>query len=155
MIENLTRAHRANNVSKNARRRGFSLIEAMMALIVLAIVAVNMVAVVPSTLGFASESSIRIQAIGVGQDYLDMIRQYIKTNGEDTGLPAAPVVPIDTGSGYFSTSARPDIGDFLETPSCTARSLFSFDCTVTVSWSEHGVGHEIQVESYIASQAGF
>jgi hypothetical protein len=42
------------------------------------------------------------------------------------------------------------------TPSCTSRSLFSFDCSVNVQWSvNNGPSQKVKVESYITSQAGF
>jgi Tfp pilus assembly protein PilV len=127
----------------------------MVSMAVLLVFMLSMIAIVPATLGYASESSTRIQAVGAAQDYLDTVRQYIKTNGEDTNLPRPPVIPIEAGNGFFSTGEKPDLGNFVETPKCTARSLFSFDCTVTVSWSEAGVAHSVKVESFVASQTGF
>lgn len=97
----------------------------------------------------------RVQAIGAGQQYLDTIRQYIKTTGVDTGLPAPPAVAIDPGKGFVSHVALQSPGNFSMTPACTAMSLFDFDCTVTVGWDEGGSTQSVQVESYVASQAGF
>jgi prepilin-type N-terminal cleavage/methylation domain-containing protein len=148
-------APRGRAAYRSAFRRGFSLIEAMVGMVVLVIVLTNLVAVVPATVGYASESSVQIQAIGAAQDYLDTIRQYIKTNGIDTGLPPPPVIPIDSGTDLFGNSSRSSLGNFVETPDCSARSLFTFDCKVTVSWSQGGNDRSVQVESYIASQAGF
>ena len=141
-------------LSYDMRGRGFSLIEAMISMVVLLIIVLSMISLVPATLGYSVESSVRIQAIGAAQDYLDIIRQYVKTNGVITNLPTPPVIAIDSGTGVWS-SAMPKLGKFRETPSCSARSLFSFDCTVTVSWNVAGNTRSVQVESYIASQAGF
>ena len=127
----------------------------MIGMVMLLIVVTSVFAVVPATVGFGSESQIRMQAIGAAQDYLDVIRQYIKTNGVDTNLPKPPVIPIDSGATIFSGSTRPSLGNFDETASCTERSLFSFDCLVSVSWRENTTLRSEQVESYIASQAGF
>jgi prepilin-type N-terminal cleavage/methylation domain-containing protein len=135
--------------------RGFTIIEVMIGMVMLLVVITAVFGVVPATVGFGSESQIRMQAVGAAQDYLDVIRQYIKTNGVDTGLPQAPVIPIDPGAGLFSDLTRPSLGNFDETVNCTQRSLFSFDCLVTVSWHENSVVRSEQVESYIASQAGF
>jgi prepilin-type N-terminal cleavage/methylation domain-containing protein len=138
-----------------ARDRGFSIVEVMIGMAMLLVVITSVFAVVPATVGFGSESQIRMQAEGAAQDYLDVVRQYIKTNGVDTNLPAAPVIPIDPGDGILSGLARPSLGNFNESASCTERSLFSFDCMVTVSWRENGTVRTKHVESYIASQAGF
>lgn len=136
-------------------QRGFTIIEAMVSMVVLLVVVMSMIALVPASLGYAAESSTRIQAVGAAQDYLDTVRQYIKTNGDDANLPSPPVIPIDSGNGFFSATARPDLGNFSETPKCVPRSLFSFDCTVTVSWAVAGVNHSVKVESFVASQTGF
>lgn len=124
-------------------------------MVMLLVVITSVFAIVPATVGFGSESQIRMQAVGAAQDYLDVIRQYIKTNGVDTNLPPGPVVPIDSGTTIFSATARPSLGNFDESANCTERSLFSFDCLVTVSWRENGILRSERVESYIASQAGF
>jgi prepilin-type N-terminal cleavage/methylation domain-containing protein len=135
--------------------RGFTLAEALIGMVIILIVVMNMIVALPATLGYAADASIQIQAVGAAQDYLDVVRQYIKTNGVDTGLPAPPVIPIDAGNGFFSNGPQPSLGDFDPTAACSARSLFSFDCTVTVSWSAAGAERSVHVESYIASQAGF
>src|ERR1700682_3131969 len=82
--------------------RGFTIIEVMIGMVMLLVVITSIFAVVPATVGFGSESEIRMQAVGAAQDYLDVIRQYIKTNGVDTNLPQAPVIPIEPGAGPFS-----------------------------------------------------
>jgi len=135
--------------------RGFTLIEVMISMVVLLIVSASVFAAVPATLGFGSESQIRMQAVGAAQDYLDVIRQYIKTNGVASDLPPAPIIPIDPGASLFSGSTRPSLGDFDESAICTARSFLSFDCVVTVTWHENGAVRSEHVESYIVSQAGF
>jgi prepilin-type N-terminal cleavage/methylation domain-containing protein len=143
------------NTFEAAPGRGFTIIEVMIGMAMLLVVITSVFAVVPATVGFGSDSQIRMQAEGAAQDYLDVIRQYIKTNGVDTNLPQAPIIPIDPGAGILSGLARPTLGNFDESASCTERSLFSFDCLVTVSWRENGTVRTKEVESYIASQAGF
>jgi prepilin-type N-terminal cleavage/methylation domain-containing protein len=142
-------------LARSAIRRGFTIIEVMIGMVILLLVVTSVFAVVPATVAFGSESQIRMQATGAAQDYLDVIRQYIKTNGVDTNLPQAPVIPIEQGAASFSGLARPSLGNFEESASCTERSLFTFDCLVTVSWRESGSVRSVEVESYIASQAGF
>jgi len=142
-------------IARSTFGSGFTIIEVMIAMVILLVVVTSVFAVVPATVSFGSESQIRMQATGAAQDYLDVIRQYIKTNGVDTNLPQGPVIPIQQGVAAFSGLARPSLGNFEELASCTERSLFSFDCVVTVSWREIASVRSVQVESYIASQAGF
>jgi prepilin-type N-terminal cleavage/methylation domain-containing protein len=135
--------------------RGFTLVEAMTSMVILVVLVMALLGVVPASYGYTEHCLLRVQAVAAGQQYLDSIRQYIKTTGVDTGLPPAPAVPIDPGNGFVSHQAIQSPGLFAMTPVCTARSLFSFDCTVSVRWNENGIARSIQVESYIASQAGF
>jgi Tfp pilus assembly protein PilV len=137
------------------RSRGFSLIDALTGMGVLLITILALIGSVPAAFGFTAHDSMHVQAVAAGQTYLDVIRQYIKSTGVDTNLPQAPTVYIDPGYSFVSGQPLPQTEQFSLLPSCTARSLFSFDCTVTVSWYEGGATRTIQVESYIASQAGF
>jgi type II secretory pathway pseudopilin PulG len=135
--------------------RGFSLVEAMVAMAVLLVVILMLVGAVPASYAFTEQDSLRVQAVAAGQSYLDIVRQYVKSSGVITGLPPAPVVPIDYGYGFVSNQTSPTLADFTMTPACAARSLFSYYCKVTVAWSANGNSQSVDVESYIASQAGF
>lgn len=122
---------------------------------VLLIAVLTLIGVIPAAYGFTAQDSVHVQAVAAGQNYLDIIRQYVKSSGVDTGLPPPPSIPIDPGYGFVSNKALPSSAQFSLAPACTALSLFSFDCVVTVSWTDNGVSHSLKVESYIASQAGF
>ncbi len=128
----------------------------MVGMIVLTIVVLTLIGAIPAAFGMTAQDSVRVQAVSAGQEYLDMIRQYVKASGVDTGLPPPPTVAIDGGTGMTSGAAAGSEGDFVMTPSCNSRSLFSFDCSVTVAWSINGGPQQrVVVESYVTSQAGF
>lgn len=122
---------------------------------VLLIVVLMLVGAVPASFAFTKQDSLRVQAVAAGQSYLDTIRQYVKSSGVITGLPQAPVIGIDQGYGFVSNQTSTSTDVFGMTPNCVARSLFSYDCKVTVSWSANGNPQSVDVETYIASQAGF
>src|SRR5579871_840642 len=88
--------------------RGFSLIEAMVGMIVLTIVVLTLLGAIPAAFGMTAQDSVRVQAVSAGQEYLDMIRQYVKASGVDTGLPPPPTVAIDGGTGMTSGAAAAD-----------------------------------------------
>jgi hypothetical protein len=127
----------------------------MVAMAVLLIVVLMLVGAVPASFAFTKQDSLRVQAVAAGQSYLDSIRQYVKSSGVITGLPQAPVIGIDQGYGFVSNQSSTPTDVFGMTPSCAARSLFSYDCKVTVSWTANGNPQSVDVETYIASQAGF
>jgi hypothetical protein len=140
-----------------ARRtlRGFSIIEGLVAMIVIGFVVLALLGVGPAVHGFAIKDSERVQAIAAGQQYLDIIRQYVQTKGVDTSLPLAPTVAVDPGYSMVSNEALPSQATFSMTPSCSTRSLFSFYCSVSVSWQYNGNEERVDVASIITSEAGF
>src|SRR5580700_1725325 len=116
-------------------KRGFSLVEAMVAMAVLLVVVLMLIGAVPASFAFTKQDSLRVQAVAAGQSYLDSIRQYVKSSGVITNLPPAPIIGIDQGEGFVSNQTSSSTTDFSMTPTCSARSLFSYDCKVTVGWS--------------------
>lgn len=124
-------------------------------MVVLLIAVMAVLGVVPASFGYTKHAVTQAQAVSAGQVYLDLIRQYVKTNGVDTGLPTPPPIPIDPGQGFIEQSTQTSVEVFQMAPSCSSRSLFSFDCSVTVRWDDGRVARSVKVESYIASQAGF
>lgn len=137
------------------RARGFTVLEAMMAMFVIAGIILALFSVISVSFKDVNRDSQRVQAVSVGQQYLDLMRQYVQSNGSVAGMPAPPVVAIDAGdtmSGTGAANASP--GNFNVTGSCplAGGSTFRFDCTVTVTWTQDGAARSVQVESYVTSQ---
>src|SRR4029077_13269917 len=124
-------------------------------MVVLLVGMLMLLGTIPAAYAFGAQDSVRVQAVAAGQEYLDDIRQYIQASGVDTRLPPAPDVAIVPPT-FTSSDAQPTSIPLTLTPSCSARSLFSFDCSVTVAWSVNdGPQQQVKVESYVTSQAGF
>jgi len=137
------------------RSRGLSLIEAMVGMVVLLVGVLMLVGAIPAAYGFTAQDSVRVEAVAAGQEYLDDIRQYVQASGVDTNLPSPPAVTIQSPTFAAGAAAHTPVALTL-TPSCAARSLFSFDCAVTVQWAvNNGPAQNVKVESYVTSQAGF
>lgn len=137
------------------RSRGLSLIEAMVGMVVLLVGVLMLLGAIPAAYGFTAQDAVRVQAVSAGQEYLDDIRQYIQASGVDTDLPPPPAVSVVPPTFSAGTQAATPVALVL-TPACTARSLFSFDCSVDVRWSAgNGPAEQVKVESFITSQAGF
>ena len=138
--------------------RAFTIIEALIAIVLVVSAVLELVAIVPATIGGTMRDSQRLQAIDVGQQYLDTIREYATTNGKITGLPAAPAnIAVDAGlSNQDSTIQAASPGVFTITSNCTAApnavSGLEWDCVVTVTWTEVSENRSVSVESYIVSQ---
>lgn len=134
--------------------RGLSIVESLIAMMVVTFVVLALLGAAPVAFSVASFNAQRFQAIEAGQQYLEIIRQYLQTKGVDTDLPASPSIAIDPGYSFAGTKLSSP-GNFVMTPACASKSLFRFTCSVTVTWSQNGVDRNVQVESFIASQAGF
>jgi Tfp pilus assembly protein PilV len=137
--------------------RAFTIIEALIAIVLVVSAVLGLVAIVPATIGGTMRDSQRMQAVDVGQQYLDRIRQYAATNGKISSLPAAPTVTVDAGlSNQDSTVLAASPGVFTITPNCSAApnavSGLEWDCVVTVTWTEASENRSVSVESYIVSQ---
>lgn len=138
--------------------RAFTIIEALIAIVLVVSAVLGLVAIVPATIGGTMRDSQRMQAIDVGQQYLDRIRVYAASSGKITGLPAAPTdIAVDAGlSNQDSTIKAVNPGVFTITSNCTpatgAVSGLEWDCVVTVAWTEASENRSVSVESYITSQ---
>lgn len=144
-------------------QRAFSIIESMIAIVVLAMGVVGMLGVLPLSYGNTNKDSQRVQALSAGQAYMDQIRYYIKGNAP-TGTPAGyPVsalptpqpVSVDFGESILGTgTAASGTASFTFVPSCTAvgSSGLEFDCTVTVTWTTFNMSHSVQIESYVTTE---
>jgi type II secretory pathway pseudopilin PulG len=141
-------------------QRGFTIIEALIAIVILIGVMLSLVGIVPATFKSAERDSLKIQADAASQQYLDQLRQYIKSNGTNTGMPAAPTLAIDLGD-QFAGSNSP-----MPSPSASAKNFTfanngcpfiagssrMYDCSVTATWTEDGVSRTSSVESYVTAQ---
>ena len=54
--------------------RGFSLIEAMVGMVVLLVGIMMLVGAIPASYGVTAQDTARVQAVSAGQEYLDVIR---------------------------------------------------------------------------------
>src|SRR4029077_14038618 len=82
--------------SSKGSQRAFSIIESMIAIVVLGIGIVSMLGILPLSFGNTNMDSQPVQALSAGQAYMDQIRYYIKGNAP-TGTPAGyPVSALPT-----------------------------------------------------------
>lgn len=141
-----------------ARRaaRGFTVIEGLVALVVLMISMMAIIEVVPDAFRYTARDSERTQALSAAQEYLDMLRHYIMTFGNDSLLPVPPGISIDPGEdmqGDQNVNVSP--GNFTITSNSCPPALGStirYDCIVTVTWTQYDEIRSVTVESYVTSQ---
>lgn len=147
---------------RSARRtvrtaRGFSIIEALISIMLLMIAILGILAAIPSSFNNTVRDSERVQAVAAGQQYLDALQEYVTFNGSDANLPSPPAISADAG-GIFEGTGSPAVspGQFTITNNgCPAvsGSTAEYDCQVYVKWTENGVAREVDLESYVTSQA--
>jgi type II secretory pathway pseudopilin PulG len=136
-------------------QRGFTIIEALIALVLLIGVMLALLAIVPTTFHFASRDSQAMQASTAAQEYLDALRYSVASNG-NTHLAAPAAIPVDLGDSYAGSNqpdASPDAFTLADN-GCpfVAGTILMYDCVVTASWTEDGTPRSVSVESYVTTQ---
>jgi len=148
--------------------RGFSLIEAMVAMVVLTIAVLALTTAYPYAFGRIAERDDELQAVSFGQQYLEQVRQQVRAGA--TTVTAA-TTPIDAGyslsfgvKNYPSPGATaspppqlPSPGNFTATatfsPALNATNS-SYDVTVTVTWTlPAATSHSVLLQSIVTRQA--
>ena|SRR5579863_5852084 len=136
-------------------QRGFSLIEALIAMSVLLLAVLGMLSVVPFGFNGAQTNSIQVQAVAVAQQYLEDERTAL-LQGSSVAMPTATSAPIDPGQKFLlngTTSAS--YGSFSVAPDGCTTAPFSnpngtvYSCSVTVSWVQNGATRSLTVQSYV------
>ncbi|MBC5806731.1 MAG: PulJ/GspJ family protein [Candidatus Eremiobacter antarcticus] len=133
--------------------RGFTLIEALIAMVILLIVVLAMVNVIPQSMNGVQRNLERTEATAQAQLYLDIVRNYLSSGGNKATLPAAPTPAIDAGSKYQASRAITGTGNYALAGVCTDLGSASYDCTVTATWTQDGATRTASVESYVANQS--
>lgn len=138
-------------VFRNAR--AFTLIEALIAIVILLLALLTMATVIPQSMNGVQRNLERTEATAQAQLYLDTVRNYLANGGSVASLPTAPTPAIDAGSKYQASGTITGAGNYALTASCPTFGAASFDCTVTATWTEDGAQRTASVESYVANQA--
>lgn len=136
-----------------SKRRGFSLLEALIAITLLFLALSVFLALFPYSLQQNAHDALYLQAVDAGQQYLDALRSAAEKNGPQ---PPYPTIAIDAGySVVDDTTKNQSPGNFVFTGSgCATPPPLStlWDCTVTVRWPEAGQTRSYTTESYATQQ---
>lgn len=136
--------------------RGFTIVEALVAIVVLIGVLFALLGIVPQSFSNAERDAQRSQALGAAQQYLDTLREYAMNNKfTPSSLPSPAPATIDAGDTFAGGVAVTSPGTFaLSNNGCpqVSGSAKMFDCTVTVTWTEAGSPRSATLESYVTQQ---
>ena len=140
------------NTGRSALRRGFSIVEAMIALGLVLLALIGLFDIVPFTYNTISEDSIRSEAATAAHRYLDDIRADVEAGQP---LPSPTIAPLSAGSSMVTGQTSDSTPTVALTPRCTQPDGSSslFDCTVTVVVTSGGESRTLEpVETFIARQ---
>ena len=143
--------------------RGFSLIESLIAMVVLLFAVLALTTAYPYAFGRIGERDDELQAVSFGQQYLEQVRQEIRN-----GAASLPTATATIDAGYplaFGVMPYPSPGASAPPPTeLTSPGLFTatattnpaltsnanwFDVTATVTWSYAGSARSIQLQSIV------
>jgi type II secretory pathway pseudopilin PulG len=136
-----------------SRSRGFSIVEALIAMSLVLLALIGLFGVMPYTYKTLENDSLRAEAASVAARYLDDVRLAVQRGDP---APAPTRVPIDLGSSFVtgehsSATAIVDLRASCIQPEPTSASFF--DCTVTADLTTgEGRIKLTPLESYITRQ---
>jgi len=141
----------AKGFTVTKRARGFSVIESLIAMVLLSFSMLSLFGLISTSFGFTEQDSERIQAIAASQQYLDVLRQATQNAAS---LPSAPTVNIDPGFGQTGHQITSTQNFSIANNSCPLISgtKVMHNCQVTTTWTESGVTKTVTVQSYVSQQ---
>lgn len=133
------------------RSRGFSIVEALLSIIIASSVILTLLGIVPYAFNEVQINASQVQAIALGQKYLDTLHNAEQSN---QALPAATTAPLDQGDSYLTGVANSSSSVFTITPNACPTAIAGptasqYDCAVTVTWTENGRNESITVEDNV------
>jgi Tfp pilus assembly protein PilV len=131
--------------------RGFTLIEALISMLIMTTITLALLGMVPYGYDKVQMNATQVQAIALGQQYLDALRNAKQTNNV---LPIATTAPVDQGNTFMTGSSNASSSVFTITPNPCPTAIAGptasqYDCSVTVTWTENGNSDSIKVETYV------
>ena len=89
-----------------SKQRAFTIIEALVAIVVLIGVLLALLGIIPQTFSNAERDAQRGQALGAAQQYLDTLREYVAHNKfAAANLPSPAPASIDAGDTFAGSVA--------------------------------------------------
>lgn len=142
------------SVRGGTQRRGFSLLETMMATVICVLAILAFFAVVPFGFSNIQTNAVHAQAVAIAQQYLDDQRNAKLQAG--VPMPTATTFPIDPGQSFVNQGAvNSGYGNFVVSPDGCATKSFTgpsanvYLCSVTVAWTEGGAARSVVEQSYV------
>ncbi len=138
----------------NSSQRGSTVLEAMMAFVIVLIALPGLGSV--TSLGAVKTNANEVQAVAAGQQYLDQLRDFIRTHDSSAALPTPPTITIDQGQSFVSGGSTAPIGSFTITSDGCPILASSFglirNCSVSVTWTDAGKSKSRTLVSYATQQ---
>jgi prepilin-type N-terminal cleavage/methylation domain-containing protein len=132
--------------------RGFTLLEALVSIVIFGVGLSTFFGLFPYSLHQVRHSNIYLQAVSVGQQYMDSMRAAVE---QSQPMPSPTSPAIDGGDEVLGTGIHNSSpGNFTVTGSCTNVAPYPRlqHCSVTVQWLEDGYTRTYSVESYATQQ---
>jgi type II secretory pathway pseudopilin PulG len=128
------------------QRRGFSLLEALFSIALLAAAISTFLTLLPIALQNNDHDSYYLQAVAAGQEYLDALRSAVENNQTQPSPPQILIDPVGSGKqspGYFNIAGACNL---------VAPLSALYHCSVSVQWIERQQTRAYNVESYATRQ---
>jgi prepilin-type N-terminal cleavage/methylation domain-containing protein len=153
----MNRDHRTDGGSAVDERQqkdaGFSLLEAVVAMVIFGIVAASTAAVLVRGVGASSDNRARAAAASVAAQTLDQLRLAAKKNDGYLGLKTQPLDPVTVQGRVYSVFSSVTVATGTNTGSpCTSGGLSNEvyrKIAVTVSWANSGSVQPVRTDTIV------
>lgn len=143
--------------------RGFTLMEAFVAMVILTLAVLTLVTAYPYAFGRIGERDDELQAVSFGQQYIEQVRQQIRAGAVSVSATTAPIdagYPLAFGvTAYPSPGASPTPPAELTSPGfftatattnpALSAAANSYDVNVKVTWSFGSATRSVQLQTIV------
>jgi Tfp pilus assembly protein PilV len=136
-----------------ATTRGFSIVEAMIAVGLVTLALIGLFGVMPYTYHAIRDDSLRVEASSAAQQYMDRVRLAVQAAEP---VPGPVQVRLDLGRSFVTGQVNDAAATLDLQPQCTQPDGSNsplFDCVVNVTLTSDGVAHALTpLESFMTRQ---
>lgn len=133
--------------------RGFSIVEAMIAIGLVTLALIGLFGVMPYTYHALRDDSLRVEATSASQRYMDQVRLAVQAGKP---VPGPAQVQLDLGRSFVTGQVNDAVATLLLQNDCKqpdGSNSALFDCVVTATLTTDGVARTLTpLESFMTRQ---
>ncbi|WP_249671592.1 type IV pilus modification protein PilV [Pseudomonas abieticivorans] len=136
------------------RQRGFSLIEVLVALLIMAIGLLGAAAIQLNALKYTDSSSLRSQVSFIAYDMMDRIRANPDGSYALTSLDNAPAANLNAARDQDLADFKSSLINFVGSTTTASIGVFNRVVTITINWDDSRADKSVNATNTASSSTG-